>query len=52
MKNKNPLFQFLPYMKYAKKSYVLGFIFSLLNVGLGVAGVYVLSKYLIGRFWI
>ena len=44
MKNKNPLFQFLPYMKYAKKSYVLGFIFSLLNVGLGVAGVYVLSK--------
>ena len=44
MKNKNPLFQFLPYMKYAKKSYVLGFVFSLLNVGLGVAGVYVLSK--------
>ena len=44
MKNKNPLFQFLPYMKQAKKSYVLGFVFSLLNVGLGVAGVYVLSK--------
>ena len=44
MKNKNPLFQFLPYMKYAKKSYVLGFVFSLLNVGLGVVGVYVLSK--------
>ena len=44
MKNKNPLFQFLPYMKHAKKSYVLGFVFSLLNVGLGVAGVYVLSK--------
>ena len=44
MKNKNPLFQFLPYMKNAKKSYVLGFVFSLLNVGLGVAGVYVLSK--------
>jgi len=44
MKNKNPLFQFLPYMKYAKKSYVLGFVFSLLNVGLGVAGVYILSK--------
>ena len=44
MKNKNPLFQFLPYMRYAKKSYVLGFVFSLLNVGLGVAGVYVLSK--------
>ena len=44
MKSKNPLFQFLPYMKHAKKSYVLGFVFSLLNVGLGVAGVYVLSK--------
>ena len=44
MKNKNPLFQFLPYMKEAKRSYLLGFIFSLLNVGLGVAGVYVLSK--------
>ena len=44
MKNKNPLFQFIPYMKHAKKSYVLGFVFSLLNVGLGVAGVYVLSK--------
>ncbi|VTX61694.1 ABC transporter ATP-binding protein [Gemella haemolysans] len=44
MKTKHPLFQFLPYMKQAKKSYLLGFIFSLLNVGLGVAGVYVLSK--------
>ena len=44
MKNKNPLFQFLPYMKEAKKSYIIGFVFSLLNVGLGVAGVYVLSK--------
>lgn len=44
MKSKNPLFQFLPYMKKAKKSYIIGFIFSLLNVGLGVAGVYVLSK--------
>ena len=44
MKNKNPLFQFLPYMKKAKRSYIIGFIFSLLNVGLGVAGVYVLSK--------
>ena len=44
MKNKNPLFQFLPYMKHAKKSYILGLVFSLLNVGLGVAGVYVLSK--------
>lgn len=44
MKNKNPLFQFLPYMKEAKRSYIIGFVFSLLNVGLGVAGVYVLSK--------
>lgn len=44
MKSKNPLFQFLPYMKKAKRSYIIGFIFSLLNVGLGVAGVYVLSK--------
>ncbi len=44
MKTKHPLFQFLPYMKHAKKSYILGFVFSLLNVGLGVAGVYVLSK--------
>lgn len=44
MKNKNPLFQFLPYMKKAKRSYIMGFVFSLLNVGLGVAGVYVLSK--------
>ena len=44
MKNKNPLFQFFPYMKEAKRSYIIGFVFSLLNVGLGVAGVYVLSK--------
>ena len=44
IKNKNPLFQFLPYMKEAKRSYIIGFVFSLLNVGLGVAGVYVLSK--------
>lgn len=44
MKNKNPLFQFLPYMKKAKRSYIIGFVFSLLNVGLGVASVYVLSK--------
>ena len=44
MKSKNPLFQFLPYMKKTKRSYIIGFIFSLLNVGLGVAGVYVLSK--------
>ena len=44
MKNKNPLFQFLPYMKKAKRCYIIGFVFSLLNVGLGVAGVYVLSK--------
>ena len=44
IKNKNPLFQFLPYMKKAKRSYIIGFVFSLLNVGLGVAGVYVLSK--------
>ena len=44
MKNKNPLFQFLPYMKEAKRAYIIGFVFSLLNVGLGVAGVYVLSK--------
>ena len=44
MKNKNPLFQFLPYMKKAKRLYIIGFVFSLLNVGLGVAGVYVLSK--------
>ena len=44
MKNKNLLFQFLPYMKKAKRSYIIGFVFSLLNVGLGVAGVYVLSK--------
>ena len=44
MKNKNPLFQFLPYMKEARRSYIIGFVFSLLNVGLGVAGVYVLSK--------
>ena len=44
MKTKHPLFQFLPYMKKAKRSYIIGFIFSLLNVGLGVAGVYVLSK--------
>ena len=44
MKNKNPLFQFIPYMKKAKRSYIIGFVFSLSNVGLGVAGVYVLSK--------
>lgn len=44
MKFKNPLFQFLPYIKNAKKEYVIGFIFSVLNVGLGVLGVYILSK--------
>ena len=44
MKNKNPLFQFLPYMKKAKRSYIIGFVFSFLNVGLGDAGAYVLSK--------
>ena len=44
MKTKNPLLQFLPYIKNAKRAYVLGFIYSILNVGLGVLGVYVLSK--------
>lgn len=44
MINKNPLFQFLPYMKCVKRAYILGFVFSLLNVGLEVIGVYVLSK--------
>ena len=44
MKTKNPLLQFLPYIKNAKRAYVLGFIYSVLNVGLGVLGVYVLSK--------
>ena len=44
MKTKNPLLQFLPYIKNARRAYVLGFIYSVLNVGLGVLGVYVLSK--------
>ena len=44
MKTKNPLLQFLPYIKNAKRAYILGFIYSVLNVGLGVLGVYVLSK--------
>ena len=44
MKTKNPLLQFLPYIKNAKRAYVLGFIYSVLNVGLGVLVVYVLSK--------
>ncbi|MGX7112321.1 ABC transporter ATP-binding protein [Gemella cuniculi] len=44
MKNKNPLLQFLPYIKNAKKEYILGSIYSVLNVLLGVIGVYVLSK--------
>lgn len=44
MKAKNPLLQFLPYIKNSKKEYVLGTIFSVLNVALGVFGVYVLSK--------
>lgn len=44
MKNKNPLLQFLPYIKNAKKEYTIGIIFSILNVSLGVIGVYVLSK--------
>lgn len=44
MKTKNPLLQFLPYIKNAQKAYILGFIYSILNVGLGVLGVYVLSK--------
>ena len=44
MKTKNPLLQFLPYIKNAKKEYILGSIYSVLNVALGVIGVYVLSK--------
>ncbi|AME08906.1 MULTISPECIES: ABC transporter ATP-binding protein [Gemella] len=44
MNNKNPLLQFLPYLKTAKKDYLLGTIFSILNVAFGVGGVYVLSK--------
>lgn len=44
MKTKNPLLQFLPYIKNSKKEYILGAIFSVLNVALGVLGVYVLSK--------
>lgn len=44
MKTKTPLLQFLPYIKNAQKAYILGFIYSILNVGLGVLGVYVLSK--------
>ena len=42
--NKNPLLQFLPYIKNAKKSYTLGIIYSILNVGLGVMGTYTLAK--------
>ena len=44
MKTKNPLLQFLPYIKNSKKEYILGTLFSVLNVALGVFGVYVLSK--------
>lgn len=44
MKTKNPLLQFLPYIKNAKKEYILGSIYSVLNVALGVIGVYVLAK--------
>ena len=44
MKTKNPLLQFLPYIKNSKKEYILGTVFSVLNVALGVFGVYVLSK--------
>ena len=44
MKTKNPLLQFLPYIKNSKKEYILGTIFSVSNVALGVLGVYVLSK--------
>ena len=44
MKTKNPLLQFLPYIKNSKKEYILGTVFSVLNVALGVLGVYILSK--------
>ena len=44
MKTKNRLLQFLPYIKNSKKEYILGTVFSVLNVALGVLGVYVLSK--------
>ena len=44
MKTKNPLLQFLPYIKNSKKEYILGTLFSVLNIALGVFGVYVLSK--------
>lgn len=44
MKNNKILFQFVPYMKEAKKDYIKGFIAAILGVGSSVIAVYLLSK--------
>ncbi|MBF0715939.1 ABC transporter ATP-binding protein [Gemelliphila palaticanis] len=44
MKNSKALFQFIPYMKEAKRDYILGFITAIFGVGGSVIAVYLLSK--------
>lgn len=44
MKNSKTLFQFIPYMKEAKREYFIGFISAMLGVGGSVIAVYLLSK--------
>lgn len=44
MKQTNPLLQFIPYIKEARREYIFGLSFSILNVGLGVIGMYILSR--------
>lgn len=43
-KKSNNLFQFIPYMKEAKKDYIIGIITAMLGVGASVIAVYLLSK--------
>lgn len=44
MKNSKALFQFIPYMKEAKREYILGFFTAFLSVGGSVLAVYLLAK--------
>lgn len=44
MKNSKTLFQFIPYMKDAKREYFIGLLTALLGVGGSVIAVYLLSK--------
>lgn len=42
-KSNNSFFQFLPYIKYAKKEYFIGLILAVLDIGFSIIGTYVLA---------